>query len=160
MTQLQQLVRPFLTKFIRQNPSGGGRYVSHDIVVQRLLQIVGPFDFHIVQVLRGHVDAIAPNPNGSSKRAKEGRPALEDAVVGVVAALTVTVDGATVTVQDCGDCEDPHNWPHDGARMKDAVSDALKRCAMRVGCGLHLWEKHEGHFYLYDALTRDQPEAS
>lgn len=156
--QLVQLTRPFLPKFVHGNPSGGGTYVSHDVVVQRLLQVVGPFDFHVVQVLRGGVDAIEPNPNGSSARAKKGAPALVDVVVGVIGALTVEVDGRTVTVQDCGDCESPHNWPHDGARMKDAVSDSVKRCAMRLGLGLHLWSQEE--FYVHDALRRDFPASA
>lgn len=157
MNQLTQLARPFPSNLVHTNPSGGGSYVAHDVVVQRLLQIVGPYSFRVVEVIRGHVPAIAPNPNGKSNRAKEGRPALEGAVVGVVAELAVSIDGREVVVQDAGDCEDPHNWPHDGARMKDAVSDAIKRCAMRLGCGVHLWA--QGDFYLYDALTRAEAEA-
>jgi hypothetical protein len=35
--------------------------------------------------------------------------------------------------------------------MKDAMSDAFKRCAMRCGLGLHLWS--QGDYYLYDRLT-------
>lgn len=153
MKQLAEVAKPFPPKFVHTNPSGGGSYVSHDVVTQRLLQVLGPFDFHVVQVIRGYVPEIKPNPNGSSKRAKEGAPALGDAVVGVIGALTVTIDGTTVTVQDVGDCEAPHNWPHDGARMKDAVSDAIKRCAMRLGCGLHLWSQEE--YYLYERLKLD-----
>ena len=158
MKQLIQLSRPFPAKFIKTNPSGGGSYVAHDIVTQRLLQVVGAFDFHIVQVIRGDVAEIPPNPDGKSDRAKKGAPALHDVVVGVVAALTITVDGRPFTVQESGDCESPHNWPHDGARMKDACSDAIKRCAMRFGCGLHLWSQEK--YYLHDALTRDHPEAA
>lgn len=158
MKQLIQLARPFPPKLVHTNPSGGGSYVAHDVVVQRLLQVVGPFDFRVAQVIRGYVPAIAPNPSGSSKRAKEGRPELNDAVVGVIAELSVCIDGAYTTVQDAGDCEDPHNWPHDGARMKDACSDAIKRCAMRLGCGLHLWAQED--YYLHEALNRDHPEAA
>lgn len=156
--QLVQLTRPFVAKFIKGNPSGGGTYVSHDVVVQRLLQVVGPYDFHVVQVLRGFVPGKPGDPHGKSERAKAGTPDLHDVVVGVIAALTVQIDGRHVTVQDCGDCEAPHNWPHDGARMKDAVSDAIKRCAMRIGLGLHLWSQDE--FYVHDALRRDFPEAA
>jgi hypothetical protein len=128
------------------------------VVVQRLLQVVGPYDFHVIEILRGFVPGKAPDLNGSSARAKAGTPDLHDVVVGVIAALTVEIDGRTVTVQDCGDCEQPSNWPHDGARMKDAVSDAIKRCAMRIGLGLHLWSQDE--FYVHEALRRDFPEAA
>jgi hypothetical protein len=60
------------------------------------------------------------------------------------------VDGIPVRVEEVGDCEQPHNWPHDGARLKDAMSDSLKRCAMRLGVTLHLWSGDE--FSLYDQL--------
>lgn len=116
--QLSELARPFPQRYVHTNPSGGGSYVSHDVVVQRLLHVVGPFDFHVVEVIRGYVPGRPADPNGKSERARTGTPALDNAVVGVIAALTVNVDGESVTVQDCGDCEQPHNWPHDGARMK------------------------------------------
>jgi hypothetical protein len=64
----------------------------------------------------------------------------------------VTIDGHTVT----GDCEQPHNWDTDGARLKDAMSDAYKRCAMRLGVGLHLWAQDA--FYLGEKmLKQDRP---
>jgi hypothetical protein len=40
--------------------------------------------------------------------------------------------------------------------LKDAASDAFKRCAMRVGVGLHLWTK-EGEYFLYN-LTKSDPQ--
>lgn len=156
--QLTRLVHPFADALIHKNPSGGGVYVAHPVVTQRLLDVCGPYSFELVRELRGDVPAIPPNPNGKSNRAKNGAPALSQAVVGVVARLRVTVDGEGVVVEDAGDCEDPHNWPHDGARMKDAMSDALKRCAKHVGVGLHLWTKAPGEFYLADKL-RKQDEA-
>lgn len=143
MEQLRQLAQPFPPSYIRKNPSGGGEYVTHSVVVQRLLSVVGPYSFELVQVIRGHVAEIPPNPQGKSPRAKRGAPALPDAVVGAVCRLTVEIDGKTVSVEDVGDCEQPHNWPHDGARLKDAMSDAIKRCASRLGLGLHLWAQTE-----------------
>lgn len=154
MRDLTEMVKPFPQRLIHTNPSGGGVYVTHSVVTQRLLDVCGPFSFELVEIVRGHVPGKAPNPSGSSKRAKEGVPALEGAVVGVVARLRVTVDGVPVVVEEAGDCEDPNNWPHDGARMKDAMSDALKRCAMRLGLGLHLWTKSDGEFYLHDKFVK------
>jgi hypothetical protein len=151
MEQLRALVRPFPSKYIKSNPSGGGTYVAHEVVTQRLLHALGPFCTEVDQIIRGDVAAIAPNPSGSSKRAKEGAPALTNVVVGVLLKLEVTIDGRLVTVTEVGDCEQPHNWPTDGARMKDAMSDAIKRCAMRLGCGIHLWA--QDLFYLHDALA-------
>lgn len=144
MSQLRDLAKPFPDRFVNQNPTGYGSYVAHHIVNQRLLQIVGPFDFALVEIVRGDVDEVK---NSDPSKAK---PARENAVVGVVARLTVTVDGATHVFEEAGDCEHPQNWPHDGARMKDAMSDAFKRCAMRCGLGLHLWSQRD--YYLYDRL--------
>lgn len=154
MEQLRGLVRPFPSKYVKVNPSGGGTYVAHEVVTQRLLHVVGPFSTSVVEIIRGDVAAIPPNPKGNSARAKAGSPALTGVVVGVLLALSVSVDGREVTVTEVGDCEQPHNWTTDGARMKDAMSDAIKRCAMRLGCGIHLWA--QDLFYLHDAL---KPEA-
>lgn len=143
MTQLQQLAKPFPKSMVHSNPSGGGSYVKHSAVVQKVLAVCGPYRWSIVDVVRGYVQGTAPNPSGSSKRAKDGTPDLHDAVVGCIGALTVEVDGRLVTVHGAGDCEQPHNWPHDGARLKDAESDAFKRAAMKLGVGLHLWAQDE-----------------
>jgi hypothetical protein len=58
--------------------------------------------------------------------------------------LTDKQGNQLVTVEEVGDVEQPFNWFTDGARMKDAVSDAVKRCAMAFGVGLHLWSQFEG----------------
>lgn len=128
MRQLTKLLHPFPQKVIHSNPSGGGSYVKHSTVQQRLMDVLGLVDFELVQVIRGTVAGKPGNPKGSSERARTGTPDLADSVVGVVARMTATVDGQRVVVEEAGDCEQPHNWPHDGARMKDAMSDAYKRC--------------------------------
>ena len=157
MTDLQALAKPFPSKFIHGNPSGGGSYVKHHTINQRLLVNVGPFDWELVQILRGFVPGRAPNPNGKSQRAKDGTPDLTDAIVGVVFRLTCVVDGRRTVIEEVGDCEEPHNWPHDGARLKDASSDALKRCAMRLGLGIHLWSQDE--YFLDRALAQRSEDA-
>ena len=144
---------------IHTNPSGGGVYVPHHLYVQRLLMHLGGYSFERVDIIRGHVAGKAPDPNGSSARAKAGTPDLEGAVVGVVCRLSVVVDGKPMVIEDVGDCESPHNWPHDGARLKDAMSDALKRCCARIGLGTHLYSKTEDDYVLYRVLT-EQEEVS
>lgn len=154
---LLERVKPFPAKLIRTNPSGGGQYVKHTVVKQRLLDLFGHYDWQLVEIVRGDVAGKPPNPNAESKRGKEGTPDLHNVIVGVVYRLTVVIDGERVVAEDAGDCEDPHNWPHDGARLKDAVSDALKRCATHPGIGLHLWAQEDSYLYrkLKDA---EQPE--
>lgn len=156
--QLQQLAKPLPDRFIHRNPSGGGEYVTHSVINQKLLAIVGPFDFQLVSVIRGDLPEKAPNPKASSQRGKEGAPALTGVVVGAVCRLTMEIDERETIIEEIGDCEDPRNWPHDGARMKDAMSDAFKRCAMRVGLGLHLWAQEE--YVLDRALAVDDDTSS
>lgn len=139
MTQLLDLARPFPLAMIKDNPSGYGSYVPHPIYKQRLLLYLGGYDFERVEILRGRV---------------KDKDDLGDVVVGVVARLTVVIDGQRHVVEDCGDCEQPGNWPHDGARLKDAMSDALKRCCAHVGLGLHLYAKDPSEYVLYDRLKK------
>lgn len=160
MTQLDELAIPFPRAMIRENPSGGGSYVPHAAVVQRLLLHLGAYSFELVELIRGDLTGKAPNPEGQSKRAKDGTPDLHGAVVGAVCRLSCTLDGQRVVIEEVGDCEDPYNWPHDGARAKDAMSDALKRCAMRLGLGLHLWCKTPADYFLRDKLKEHAEEGS
>lgn len=144
LRQLTMLAHPFPPALVEQKPGGRGAYVSHDVVEQRLLDVLGGVDTELVQIVRG---------TASSK----GEP-LEGVVCGVVLRMTAVVDGERRVVEEAGDCENPSNWPHDGARMKDAMSDAYKRCAMRLGVGLHLWAQE--HYYLGEKLLKaDQGEA-
>ena len=74
----------------------------------------------------------------------------------MILALTVEIDGELVTVEEAGDVEQPFNWRTDGARLKDAVSDAVKRCAMAMGVGLHLWAQMDGQseYFLDEQLKK------
>ena len=56
---------------------------------------------------------------------------------GVVLRMVFNIDGQTVVIDEVGECE----WPgqNEGLNVKNAVSDAVKRCAMRIGLGLELW---------------------
>lgn len=136
VSQLAELARRFPAQFVEQKD--GQDYVAHHVVGQRLLSVVGPFDFQLVEILRSDVPAVPPDPAARSQRGKRGTPALYQVVTGAVWRLTCEVDGRRTQVEEVGDT-DPHNWSTDGARLKDAASDALKRAAMRLGLALHLW---------------------
>jgi hypothetical protein len=150
--ELRELARPFPQGFVERKD--GQDYVAHHVVNQRLLHVVGPFDFELVEIIRGDIAAVAPDPQGRSRRAKAGTSALRNVIVGGVWRLTVTVDDRIVMVEEVGDVGDVHNWPHDGARLKDAASDAIKRCAMRLGLGLHLWAQE--HYFLDRQLAKPE----
>ena len=132
MTQLQQLSEPFPSHLVKAPPKGKfGSYVPHSAVTERLLAVVGPFSTEIVKVIYG----------------------ADNDVVGCVLSLTANIDGETVTVQEAGDAENPGGRKNNGALLKDAASDAIKRCAMRLGLGLHLWS--QGDYFLHDYLGAD-----
>ena len=150
-SDLAKLARPFPRELIQRDPAGN-RYVAHENVTQWLLGIVGPFSFELVEIIRGDVPATPPDPTGRSSRARDGTPELRNVIVGGVWRLTVQIDGRTVRLEEAGDVEDPHNWRHDGQRLKQAASDAIKRCAMRAGLGLHLWA---GERYVLDGRLRE-----
>ena len=64
--------------------------------------------------------------------------------------LEVMVDGDCVTITEVGDVE--HPGTNNASNLKNAASDALKRCAMRLGVGLHLWS--QDNYYLDKALEK------
>ena len=127
--QLYELARPFPASLVKQKPGKfAASYVEHSVISQRLLEVVGPHTFT--------VDKPVTNPDGQ--------------VVGCLATLECMVDGEFVTITEVGDVEHPS--PNNGSNLKNAASDALKRCAMRLGVGLHLWS--QDNYYLDKALQK------
>jgi hypothetical protein len=128
---LYQLARPFPDSMIVKKPGGKFQadYVAHGVITSRLLEVVGPFDWSIAKIIS--------NPEGIA--------------VGCVGRLEVVVDGRPVVIEEVGDVE--HVSPNSATNLKMASSDALKRAAMRLGLGLHLWVGEE-HYYLDRALAK------
>lgn len=128
--QLRRLARRFPKEFWKRK--GKFPYIEHAMITQVLLNELGPFDFTLSQVIRS----------------------ADGVVTGAVCRLTCTVDGRVTTIEEAGDVENPQSKGTDGARLKDAFSDALKRCAMRLGLGLHMWADH----YLLDRLLKHEED--
>jgi hypothetical protein len=128
---LYQLARPFPDSMIVKKPGGKFQadYVAHGVITSRLLEVVGPFDWSIAKIIT--------NPEGIA--------------VGCLGRLEVVVDGRPVVIEEVGDVE--HVSPNSATNLKMASSDALKRAAMRLGLGLHLWVGEE-HYYLDRALAK------
>ena len=154
MSDLTALSKPFEGKFVKTKPGPSkAAYVEHSDITQRLLQVVGPFSQRVVEVVRGDVAEVLDKNTGEVKH-----QAKTNVVVGCVLSLTVEIDGREVEVEEVGEVEHPHNHSTDASRLKFAVSDAFKRCAMRLGLGLHLW--CQDHYFLHTVLTRDNGEAA
>ena len=113
---LVELSRPFPTDFVERKD--GQDYVAHHVVNQRLLSIVGPFDFELVQVIRGDVAAMPPDPSARSRRGKAGTPALQNVVVGGIWRLTCAIDGRQVRVEEVGE---PLGQPGSAQDLGDGV---------------------------------------
>lgn len=134
--QLQRLAEQFAPDQVKTKPGkGAAKYVGHAVIVQRLLEVLGGYSMEQVQLIRGYA------PEESNKNGKI--PGRDDVVVGAIVTFKFHVDGRELTITEAGDVELPLQKANDGARAKDAVSDALKRAAMRIGVGLHLWSKDQ-----------------
>tara|TARA_B100000131_G_scaffold168727_1_gene163105 strand:+ start:413 stop:856 length:444 start_codon:yes stop_codon:yes gene_type:complete len=142
LKQLYELSRIFPEKFIHKNPTGFGDYIQHSVIRQRLLSVLGAYSQEVKHIIREKL---------TDKQGVE-----REVITGVVLALTVEIDGNLVTIEEAGDVEQPFNWKTDGARMKDAVSDAVKRCAMAFGVGLHLWAQfdNQSEYFLDKQLEK------
>ena len=133
MSDLLKLSKPFNPRFIeKKGGSFNADYVSHSTINEFLLGILGPFDWQLVQVLH--------EPDGM--------------VSGAVYRLSTEIDGRMVHVEEVGSIQQG-GTKNNGDRMKDAASDALKRCAMRMGLGLHLWSQDK--YILHTTLESKTP---
>jgi len=116
--QLRALAKRVPARYIKQKPGGfKASYVSHSEIQQMLLAKLGPVDQRVIDFIR--------SPEG--------------VVEGVLLEMVFPIDGRLVTVQEIGECERPGT--NNGVNAKNAVSDGIKRCAMRVGLGLELWSQ-------------------
>lgn len=131
MSQLSELARPFPESYIKTKPgSYSAPYVDHAVINQRLLQVVGAFDWSVGEFI--------VNPDGL--------------ISGCVGTLSCEIDGRRVTISEIGDVANPK--PANGENAQIAASQAFKRCAMRLGLGLHLWS---GDLYFLDKALSDSP---
>ena len=149
MKQLIELSVPFPAEIVMEPPTGKhGDYVNHADVTQRALTIVGSFSFEVIELIRGYAEEETKRDGTLLGEARD------NAVVGCVGRLTLEVDGRPVVISEIGSVDNPAS-ENDGENAKKAASDALKRCWMRTGLGLHLWSKH---YFLHGQLLKDHPE--
>lgn len=117
---IQALSEPFERSLIRMKP-GGKRpatpYISHGLVTKRLNDVCPGWTSRLVE-MHAYVD---------------GNGVLQCA--GVTLELTIPGVGSRV---EFGTSANRNGF---GADAKNAMSDALKRCAMRFGVAIDLWEK-------------------
>ena len=147
---MKDLAEPFPARYVKRAPQGKhGTYINHADITQRLLAVVGPYSFEVRDVIRGHAPEIKTDRNTFEAR--------EDAVLGVLATLTIRDKwDREFSITEVG-TEDNPAMSHDAENLKSAASDAFKRCAMRLGLGLQLWAK-EGYHLPVQLTQRDTGE--
>jgi len=140
LKNLKELAKPFAGLVKGAAPGKFGDYVEHSAVTQRLLLHCGPYDQTVIREIY-------------DEHKEYGKT-----LTGVVLELKLKIDGELVTIQESGSVDKPYKVTNrktgermnNGERLKLAISDAHKRCAMRVGLGLHLWAQDD--YFLYDQL--------
>ena len=133
--KLAELLVPFPEKYIKNKQGGrGGDYVMNGVVRQRLLDVVGFYDWSI--------DREIDYDSGK--------------LTGCVGTLTINLENKTIKVQGSGDVENDQG--SNGSNLKHAESDAFKRAAMNLGLGLHLWCGDE--YFIYNKNKNEQGSES
>lgn len=131
-TVLRDLVKRIPASYVKTKPGGfQADYVSHADIQQILLAKIGPCTQEVKELIYN----------------------AEHQLQGCILRMTYEIDGQTVVIEEAGDVERP--GANNGANAKNAVSDAVKRCAMRIGVGLHLWSQDN---YVLDKLAQDGEE--
>lgn len=142
MSQLRDLARPIPAKYVGKSDKGMDA-ADHTVITQLLHLRVPGWSFEITEVLRSEV----PDKKGQNNTWPGGM-----FVTGCIGRLTCTLDGQRVVIEEAGGVELAGMKDGDGERLKHATSDALKRCAMRLGLGLHIWA--QGSYFLDRALDK------
>ena len=131
-TVLRDLVKRIPQAYVKTKPGGfQADYVSHADIQQILLAKLGPCTQEVKELIYN----------------------AEGQLQGCILRMTYEIDGETVVIEEAGDVERP--GANNGSNAKNAVSDAVKRCAMRVGVGLHLWSQEN---YVLDRMAQDGEE--
>lgn len=127
--QLAKLAQPIDPRLVRTLPGqSSAEYVSHINIQQYLVGILGRVPKQ--EVVREIYD--------------DGK------LTGCVLRLTTVIDDIETVVEEAGVSDNPQSGTN-ADRLKDAISDAYKRCAMRMTCGAHLWAQAD--YFLHKSLS-------
>ena len=133
MIQLMDLAKRLPEKWIQEKGTGfSAKYCSHGDIQQALLAKVGPTSQRVIKIIH----------------AQEG-----NIIQGVILEMQFIIDLEPVVIQEIGETE--RDTGNNALNLKNSVSDAVKRCAMRVGLGLELWTEN---FALDKALQKRAEE--
>jgi hypothetical protein len=142
VSQLRRLAEPIPARFIGKSGKGMDA-ADHTVIRQLLLLYLGPYSW----VVDESVYSDLPELVTKNHTYPGGRM-----VTGCYGVLRATIDGVAVEVREPGGVENAQMIDGDGERLKHSASDALKRCAMSAGLGLHIWA--QDNYFLHVALDK------
>jgi hypothetical protein len=145
-TQIQ-LSKAWNKKFVKQKKQSFGDvdYVDHTQVTQKLIALIPDLEMKLGSYVYDKIE----DENGNTRKF----------LTGVDYTISGTIDGEFRTVTEAGMCdkpfynEDPRKISNNGQRLKECISDAVKRCAMRLGVGIELYDSEA---WLSNYLDKDQ----
>ena len=163
MERLQQIIlsKPWKKSLVKKLNKGFGEidYVEHTQVTQKLIAVSPDWNFNIEKYIEDTVEDM----NGIQRTF----------ITGAQVSITMKVDNEYITRSEVGMCDKPffHNDPNkvhnNGQRAKECVSDAIKRCAMRFGVGIELYDTDawlsnylEKEIVELENLTNDEQQLS
>lgn len=132
-TQIQ-ISKPWNKTFVKKVNKGFGDidYVEHTQVTQKLIALIPDLQITTGEPVYDKIEDV----NGVSR----------SFVTGIKVRVQGTVDGNWVTREDYGMCdkpffhENPNKVQNNGQRIKECISDGLKRAGMRMGVGIELYD--------------------
>jgi len=158
-----QLSKHWKKNLVKQKKMSYGNidYVDHTQVTQKLIALIP--DVHIAisndTGEGGYIYDDYTTQDGDIKRV----------LTGVAVTVSGTIDGQYRTVTEVGMCDKPFfveggkKVSNNGERAKECISDGIKRCGMRIGIGLELWDTEVWlNDYLQDkpATTKSKPKTT
>ena len=157
-SQQRQLLEPFARSAIKQVDKGAysADYVSWTDKIQRLLQVLGGFDWKVEVVPATWSIEQKQARGGKTYDAKVATSGAGDAnePVAVIGTLTCYIDGTLRSVDGVGT----------GVDAKKAETDAFSRACAKIGVGLHLWAQggtKDGGYWIANVMDKEgaQPKS-
>ena len=134
-TQIQ-LSKAWNKKFVKQKKQSFGDvdYVDHTQVTQKLIALIPDLNMNLGSVYYDKIE----DDNGNQRKF----------LTGCDYTISGTIDGEFRTVTEAGMCDKPFfakensksPVSNNGQRLKECISDAVKRCALRLGVGVELYD--------------------
>ena len=130
----QELSKPWNKSFVKQLKMSYGNidYVEHTQVTQKMIALIPDLKMELGSVFYDKVE----DENGIRRKF----------LTGCEYTISGTIDGEFRTVTEAGMCDKPFfaegrmKVANNGERLKECISDAVKRCGMRLGIGIELYD--------------------